>query len=111
MSNPTKQPEDPYVDRTLSTFWHAGEGSLHDGNYNQQAWGGRLNDAYCRPRISEHSVNIRSGEDEWLPTVLNECREGNLSESNCNFLHGLPTAAPMAFWHHRRKEAREWHAA
>ena len=39
MSNPTEKPEGPCVDRTLLMFWHSGEGSLLDGNYDLQARG------------------------------------------------------------------------
>ena len=55
MSNPTKKPEDPYVDRTLSMFWYSGDDSLLDGNYNLQAWGRRVDDARRRPRIRKLS--------------------------------------------------------
>ena len=54
---------------------------------------------------------MRSGEDECLSTVLNECRAGDLSESTCNFLRGLPTAAPIAIQDNRRKGGKAWRAA
>ena len=38
-------------------------------------------------RVLELSQNIRSGADEWFPSVLDECRLGALSEANYNFLH------------------------
>ena len=78
MSNPAKTPDDPFAQRTLDMFWYSGEDSQLEGNYNLQAWGRGL------PRIWELSTNIRSGEDEWLSAVLNECRDGNLSEGNYN---------------------------
>ena len=33
-------------------------------------------------------------EDHWYMEVQQECRVGNLSESNHNFLHGMPTSVP-----------------
>jgi hypothetical protein len=33
-------------------------------------------------------------EDLWYMEVQQECRVGNLSESNHNFLHGMPTSVP-----------------
>ena len=33
-------------------------------------------------------------EDPWYSIMLDECRAGQLSEDNCNFLHGKPTLVP-----------------
>ena len=33
-------------------------------------------------------------EDPWYLTMLDECRAGQLSEDNCNFLHGRRTSVP-----------------
>ena len=105
MSNldPSKKSGDPRVDLTLDMFWYSGENKV-------QAWRSGRDGAARRARAWGLSTNMRSGEDERLSTVLNECREGKLSEANYNFFHGLPTTAPIGFWYHRRKESREWHA-
>ena len=102
MSNPFKNSGCAHVDSTLHMFWYAGKDGDSDGHYHLQPW-----DAQCR--IWELSRNIRSGADEWLSAVLDECRVGALSEDNYNFLHGFPTATPIQFWYHRRKEKTDWH--
>ena len=60
-------------------------------------------------RVWELSQNIRSGEDEWFSEVLEQCRQGELSQANYNFLHGFQEHAPVSFWFHRRKDGRRWH--
>jgi hypothetical protein len=42
----------------------------------------------------ELTVNKRSGDDVWLSTVIDECREGQLCWENFDFLHGYPTNVP-----------------
>ena len=37
------------------------------------------------------NVNHRSGGDVWYSDLLSSCREGNMSLSDWQFLHGLPT--------------------
>ena len=37
------------------------------------------------------NVNHRSGSDVWYSDLLSSCREGNMSLSDWQFLHGLPT--------------------
>ena len=102
MSNPLKHSGCPYVDRTLFMFWYSPQKDEGRDNFHVQPWHGEC-------RIWELSQNIRSGADEWLSTVLDECRMGDLKEENYNFLHGLPTATPIQFWYHRRTEKKDWH--
>ena len=33
-------------------------------------------------------------KDVWYNEVLDECRQGDMSQDSCNFLHGLPTTVP-----------------
>ena len=42
--------------------------------------------------FQELKVQKRQQEDLWYASVLNECREGRLSDESYNFLHGFPTA-------------------
>ena len=103
MSNPMKDTGDPNVDRTLLMFWFGpNTEAAEEDNHHLQPW-------HTGCRIWELSQNIRSGADEWLSTVLDECRNGALAEDNYNFLHGLPTRAPVRFWYHRRTEEKSWH--
>ena len=41
-------------------------------------------------RVLELSTNIRSGNDTWWNEVLDQCREGNLSQDNYDWMHGYP---------------------
>ena len=50
-----------------------------------------------------------SGEDAWFSEVLDECRQGILSETNYRFLHGLPTTAPIRFWYALRNTSGSPH--
>ena len=100
MSNPTRIPGSAIVDRTMAMFWQR-EGPRRD-NLHLQEWTGKH-------RVWELSENLRSGEDVWFSEVLDQCRVGQLSEENYNFLHGLPTRAAVTFWYHRREEETSWH--
>ena len=42
-------------------------------------------------RVMDLNVNHRSGGDVWYSDLLSSCREGNMSLSDWQFLHGLPT--------------------
>ena len=42
------------------------------------------------------TIQQRCGDD-WYIAVQQECRVGNLSERNHNFLHGLPTGVPRCW--------------
>ena len=95
-SSPTKSTGNPYADMTLNMFWRRAR-QEDEHNDHLQPWRGRC-------RVWELSQNLRSGEDQWFSEVLDQCRVGNLEEDNYNFLHGLPTATPIEFWYHRRKE-------
>ena len=62
-------------------------------------------------RVHELSTNIRSGEDLWWNEVLEQCRKGELSDDNYNWIHGYPTSvsicrAPLKYWYAYRKEAK-----
>ena len=89
MSNPLKHTGCSSVDRTLYMFWYAPKQDEECDNFHIQPWHGKC-------RIWELSQNIRSGADEWLSTVLDECRAGALTENNYNLLHGLPTTTPYS---------------
>ena len=41
--------------------------------------------------FQELKVQKRQVEDTWYASVLEECREGSLSDESYNFLHGFPT--------------------
>ena len=41
--------------------------------------------------VHELSQNIRSGEDKWWNDVLEQARQGALSDENYNWLHGFPS--------------------
>ena len=102
MLHPGRHAGVPYVDSTMHCFWYP---PTKDDDFHLQPWRGDC-------RIWELSRNIRSGADEWLSTVLDECRAGTLSDDNYNFLHGLPTIAPIQLWYHKRKEtSKDWHLA
>ena len=45
--------------------------------------------------VFELSRNIRSGSDDWWNSVLEQCRQGALSEANYNWMHGYPTDEPI----------------
>ena len=118
MSNPCDTNGDPLVDLTLSIFWLAGKTSPADvselpesstANNNETLETFYLQPWHEKARVLELSQNIRSGEDVWFSNVLDECRIGNLSDANYNFLHGLPTREPINFWYHRRREDNGWH--
>ena len=41
--------------------------------------------------VHELSQNIRSGEDKWRKEVLEQARQGALSDESYNWLHGFPS--------------------
>ena len=100
-SNPEKCDGDPNVDRTINMF-SAKSLESDTSNMYLQPWRGES-------RVWELSQNIRSGEDEWFSEVLEQCRQGELSQANYNFLHGVQEHAPVNFCFHRRKDGRRWH--
>ena len=69
-ANPFKQHQQIAL-RMLSIFWSAGP----DSGTN----------------LFELPVNMRSGADAWFSALINECRQGDLTERMYNFLHGYPT--------------------
>ena len=79
----------------MSSFWYA-----KDNTFALQEWQPGV-------RVKELSTNIRSGNDKWWNQVLEECRNGNLSEQNFCWLHGLPTMAirksDVPFWYEHRE--------
>ena len=42
-------------------------------------------------RVLHLDVNKRSGKDAWFSKLLDDCREGQLTENDFNYLHGFPT--------------------
>ena len=58
-------------------------------------------------RVLHLTRNERSGADTWFSQVLNSCREGSLSETEYNFLHGYPTEAKVESWYARRDD-KKW---
>jgi len=104
MSNPYDQrtSEQATIRLSMNTFWCPG---TLTSSWELQPWS--RNDKSC---VVELAVNKRSGEDIWFSDVLDECRAGDLSEDNYNFLHGYPTSVgSIRFWYHRRKESPPWH--
>ena len=89
MSNPRSQSalENARVQTTLNRFWCC----FDDANdYDAlQVW----SESFCRTgcRILDLDVNHRSGGDIWYSDLLTSCREGNMSVSDWQYLHGLPT--------------------
>ena len=59
--------------------------------------------------VHELPQNIRSGEDKWWNEVLEQARQGALSEENYNWLHRFPFTcirpAGLQFWYHYRHAA------
>ena len=95
MSNPWDCTGDPYVDLMMSMFWLRGKDEEED--HHLQTW-------QDKERVLELNTNIRSGDDEWYSEVLDQCRQGQLSEANYNFLHGLPTREKITFWYEYKDE-------
>jgi hypothetical protein len=52
--------------------------------------------AGCVAGITELTQPMRC-KDAWYNEVLEECRMGELSDNNYNFLHGLPTTVPGSY--------------
>ena len=42
-------------------------------------------------RVLHLNVNKRSGKDAWFSRLLDDCREGCMTNEDFNFLHGFPT--------------------
>ena len=99
MSNPCEGSEDPRVDFMMNMVWLPP--TEHDHRH-LQSWSGTS-------RVWELNTNIRSGEDKWWSALLDECRQGSLSEANYNFLHGLPTTEPITFWYEFKDAAQQPH--
>ena len=91
MSNPFAQVarENQRAQQMMGMFWYS---TL---TFSLQEW---------RPkqRVIHLDVNERSGSDVWYSQVLNECREGQLTEDNYNFLHGYETSARITTWYAHR---------
>jgi hypothetical protein len=63
----------PEVARGQAIFWHRCQGAVQG--------------------VTELTECVRT-QDLWLLEVQNEMRAGQLSEDNCNFLHGRETTVP-----------------
>ena len=89
MSNPRAQTllEDARVQSVLMRFWSCFD-DAHDYNALQK-W----SEPFCKTdcRVMDLQVNHRSGSDAWYSDLLKSCREGNMSITDWQFLHGLPT--------------------
>ena len=85
MPNPKSQSslEHANVQNTLMRFWSCYD-DANDVNALQQ-W----QETNCK--VMDLQVNHRSGEDVWYSDMLTSCREGNMSMTDWQFLHGLPT--------------------
>ena len=55
-------------------------------------------------RVLHLTRNERSGADTWFSQLLNSCREGCLTETDYNFLHGYPTETKVDSWYVRRDD-------
>ena len=77
---------------TMSIFW-----DCQSIDWGFQRW------PDSKAFVHELSQNIRSGEDKWWNEVLEQARQGELSEDNYNWLHGFPSTcirnAPLKFWY------------
>ena len=80
MSNPysRKVLECAQANAIMSMFWIGGHREA------LQTW--RHNE-----RVLHLNVNKRSGNDAWFSKLLDDCREGQMTEDDFNFLHGFPT--------------------
>ena len=67
----------PDIAHGQSIFWHSGEG--------------------CVQGMTELTECVRT-EDEWLYSVQEEMRHGNLSEDNWKFLHGMQSTTVPGSW-------------
>ena len=89
MSNPRTQTvlQDARVQSILMRFW-----SCYDDASDHNAFQ-NWSESYCNTGCSvmDLHVNHRSGGDTWYSGLLTSCREGNMSMTDCQFLHGLPT--------------------
>ena len=112
MSNPLQTTGDPRAEWMLAMMWRApsddktmdmDEPLYKESHHHLQCWQGKS-------RVLELTTNIRSGEDQWFAEVLDQCRRGNLSIDNYNFLHGLPTRAPITFWYALKDSPGDPHA-
>ena len=90
---------------TMASLWcqPSDVSDLNAAHYMLQEWA-------PKERVLELSTNIRSGEDEWWNEVLEQCRRGELSEDNYDWIHGFPAkasiaSAPLKFWYAHRKDA------
>jgi len=64
-----------------------------------------------KQHVLELSENIRSGEDLWWNQVLEQCRRGELSPENYDWIHGYPAGigiskAPLKFWYQHRRASQ-----
>ena len=91
MSNPYAQKalETAKAQEAMQIFWH------NHPKFSLQPW-------HDNQRMLHLDVNERSGADAWFSSVLDACREGELSEDDYNFLHGYPTEKAVDFWFHLR---------
>ena len=75
------------VGNIMKRIWHCYD-EIEDPNA-LQLW----NEDCCRVscRVMDFTINQRSGGDMWYSDLLASCREGNMTEDDYRFLHGLPT--------------------
>ena len=81
----------------MPSFWcqPSDVAEVNAAHYMLQEWA-------PQERVLELSTNIRSGEDAWWNEVLEQCRRGELSEDNYDWIHGFPARtsicnAPLRF--------------
>ena len=113
MSNPCDITGDPFVDLTVPMFWLPAKTYPEDVSEDPQSSTAKNNEALEsfhlqawneKARVLELSQNIRSGDDKWFSDVLDQCRLGQLSEQNYNFLHGLPANDDITFWYAKKED-------
>ena len=75
------------VQNIISRIWHCADET--DNPNAIQVWS-ELPEKNTS-RVLSFGVNQRSGGDVWFADLLTSCREGNMSDDDYRFLHGLPT--------------------
>jgi len=106
MSNPfaTGVLECSYAQPTMASLWrlHSNSGVENAAEYGLQEWADS-------EWVLQLSTNIRSGEDEWWNAVLEQCRQGELTQNNYDWMHGFAAStsivnSTLKFWYAYRKD-------
>ena len=106
MSNPfaTGVLECSYAQPTMASLWrlHSNSDVENAAEYGLQEWADS-------EWVLQLSTNIRSGEDEWWNAVLEQCRQGELTQDNYDWMHGFAAStsivnSTLKFWYAYRKD-------